>query len=245
MELLNTKTAALKWLYQDELHHLSSIDLLERDLVEIAYAGTNSLLLINSETMLIHCKDPAQWDELLTALLKRLDPDRWYILKAHEDWYLEELKDKTGFSEVSEVYNSIYPKDLALSSEVPPDVQIKPLTMADFSFVRKVYLTVDDDDYIRERIAEGMLGAWYKNELAGFMGTHSDSTMGLLEVLPQYRRLGIGKALEHEMMKKLRSQGRRTYGNIMKDNPMSYMIHEKMGALISQRPIYWLFRPDA
>ncbi len=243
-ELLNTKAKALDWLYQDEMHHLMSIDLLERDLVGIAYSGENSLLLTNTDTMLIHCQDPAQWAGLLTTLLDQLDPMSWYILKAHEDWYLAELIEKTGFSKVSEVYNSTYPENLALPGGIPQGVEIKLLTKADFSFVRQVYKTVDEDDYIRERIGEGMLGAWYHGQLAGFMGTHSDGTMGLLEVLPEYRQLGIGKALESEMIRKLRSQGRRTYGNIFKDNPLSLTIHKKMGVFISSDPIFWLFRPE-
>lgn len=243
-ELLNTKANALTWLYQNEMHHLMSIDLLERDLITIAYAGTNSLFLINSDTMLIHCQDPAQWEGLLNTLLTHLDPTHWYILKAHEEWYLAELVKETGFSKVSEVYNTTYPNHLALPGGIPQGVQIKLLTMADFSFVRQVYKTVDEDDYIRERIEEGMLGAWYQGNLAGFMGTHSDGTMGLLEVLPEYRRLGIGKALESELIRKLRTEGRRTYGNIFKDNPLSLAIHKKMGVLISSDPIYWLFRPE-
>lgn len=243
-ECLNTKQAALAWLYQAELHHLMSIDMLERDLLSIVYAGHDSLLLANDDTMMIHCKAEAEWPGLLKALLERIHPDGWYILKAHENWYLPELMEKSGFTRVHEVYNGIYPESRELWGSLPPGVEIRPLTMAQFPVVRQVYTTVNDDDYIRERIEEGMIGAWYQGELAGFMGTHEDGTMGLLEVLPQFRRLGIAKALESEMIRRLRAQGRRTYGNIFKDNALSLEVHLKMGTLLSEDPVYWLFRPE-
>lgn len=243
-ELLDTKEKALAWLYQAELNNLMSIDMLERDRLTISYAGTDSLLLTDSETRLIHCKNQAEWKELLPILLKGLDPAAWYILKAHEAWYLDELMTKTGFTEVSEVYNGIYRPELVLPDGLPDGLTIRPLSMTEFDFVRAVYRTVDDDAYIRDRIEEGMLGAWYKGRLAGFMGTHSDGSMGLLEVLPEYRRLGIGKALEFELIRKLRIEGRRTYGNIVKANELSLMIHQKIGSMISPEPVYWLFRPE-
>ena len=242
-ELLDSKEKALAWLYQEELHNLMSIDMLERDRLRITYAGTGSLLLEQPETMMIHCKVKEEWPELLAVLLKDLDPAGFCILKAHEAWYLDELMEKTGFTDLGRAYNGTFPPGLELAGQDPAGLEIRPLTMAEFPIVRKVYQTVDDDDYIRERIEAGMLGAWYQGELAGFMGTHEDGSMGLLEVLPPYRRLGISRALERKLIRTLREKGLRPYGNIFAENELSLAIHKKAGVLVSKEPVYWLFRP--
>ncbi|MFQ9917932.1 MAG: GNAT family N-acetyltransferase [Flavonifractor plautii] len=40
-----------------------------------------------------------------------------------------------------------------------------------------------------------MLGAFVDGTLAGFAGFHGEGSIGLLEVLPAYRRRGLGEAL--------------------------------------------------
>lgn len=244
MELLDTKEKALRWLYQDELLNLMSIDMLERDYVKIKYSGSQSLLLANRTNYMIHCKDQKEWPALLQKLLEIIATDCFIILRAHEKWYLDDLMLKSGFSDLEVYFNSIYPKNFSLDYKIPEDVTIRPLTMAEFPTVREVYLTVDSDDYIKERIAEGMLGAFVDQKLAGFIGTHEDGTVGLLEVLPQFRRKGIARALEAEMVKRLWELNRRAFGNIAQDNPLSRTVHEKIGLPISNEPVYWLFPPE-
>lgn len=240
----NTKQKALEWLYRDELLNLMSIDMLERDLLTIAWSGKDALLLEGPEDFLIHCLCKDEWPDLLEVLLTKLPRDRFIILRAHQEWFVEELSIKTGFTEVVPYFNSIYPNDFPLSSSLPPNVVIRPLTMGEFGFVRSVYQTVDDDQYIRERIDAGMLGAWYDGTLAGFIGTHQEGTVGLLEVLPEFRRRGIGRALEEAMLRRLREKGLRAYGNIAAGNELSRTVHEKIGIKIGDCPVYWLFSPD-
>ena len=48
-------------------------------------------------------------------------------------------------------------------------------------------------EHIRQAIGAGMLGAFVDGTLAGFAGFHGEGSIGLLEVLPAYRRRGLGK----------------------------------------------------
>ena len=244
MELLDTKEKALKWLYQDELLNLLSIDMLETGYIKIEFSGTQSLLLANESNYMIHCKNQDEWPSLIDKLLEIIATDHFVILRAHEKWYLEDLMEKSGFTDLEVYYNSIYPDSFPLDYKVPEGVTIRPLTMAEFSSVREIYLTVDSDEYITDRIKEGMLGAFVEEELAGFIGTHEDGSIGLLEVLPKFRRQGIGRALETQMVKLLWSLDRRAFGNIAQDNTLSRTVHEKIGLPISKEPVYWLFPPE-
>ena len=244
MELLDTKEKALQWLYQDEFLNLMSIDMLETDCVDIEFSGTQSLLLANDSNYMIHCKNEDEWPHLIEKLLEIIATDRFVILRAHEKWYLDDLMEKSGFTDLEVYFNSIYPDSLSLENQVPEDVTIRPLPMAEFSSVREIYLTVDSDEYITKRIQEGMLGAFANEELAGFIGTHENRAIGLLEVLPKFRRKGIGRALETQMVKRLWSLNRRAFGNIAQDNALSRTVHEKIGLPISKEPVYWLFPPE-
>ncbi|NLB23744.1 MAG: hypothetical protein GX833_10940, partial [Clostridium sp.] len=88
MELLDTKEKALKWLYQDELLNLLSIDMLETGYIKIEFSGIQSLLLANESNYMIHCKNQDEWPSLIDKLLEIIATDHFVILRAHEKWYL-------------------------------------------------------------------------------------------------------------------------------------------------------------
>ena len=63
------------------------------------------------------------------------------------------------------------------------------------------YHPEDDGRYLLDRLGRGlMLGAFVDDMLAGFIGVHSEGSMGLLEVFPAYRRRGLASALERGMI---------------------------------------------
>lgn len=242
MEKIDTKKKALKWLYQDELQNILSIDLLEQDVAEILHAGTNSLLLASDGMLLTHCPDPGEWDSLYRVLKDEIAKLVYWVVKAHDEWYVQELIALLTIEESHVYYNAIFPDDVPVPENSVEGLEIRPLTMNEFAQVRSLYKTVDDDEYITERIHSGtMLGAWLEGVLTGFIGTHGDGTMGLMEVDPAYRRRGIGRALEGALIGLLRSKQRRTFGNIAADNPTAREVHQKVGAIVAPHPVYWLF----
>lgn len=40
-----------------------------------------------------------------------------------------------------------------------------------------------------------MLGAFLRDRPAGFIGLHEEGSMGMPEVLPEFRRMGVARAL--------------------------------------------------
>lgn len=242
MEKLDTKKKALEWLYQDELHHLMTIDLLEQGRGDILTAGTESLVVASDGMLLVHCLERTEWDRLLRVLRAEIAQHEYWVIKAHDEWYLQELMDLLQVEKPRVFYNAIFPEDAAVPENLVEGLEIRPLTMKEFDYVRSLYKTVDDDEYISDRIQSGtMLGAWLGRELTGFIGTHDDGTMGLMEVDPAYRRRGIGRALEGALVSLLRSRKRRTFGNVDASNPTARDVHQKVGAIVDDRPVYWLF----
>lgn len=96
--------------------------------------------------------------------------------------------------------------------------------------------------YITERIAAGrMWGVFGDAALAGFIGVHSEGSMGMLEVLPDYRRRGYGMALERFLIAWQVSQGWTPFGHVVEGNEASIHLQQKAGLVRASLPAIWVF----
>ncbi|MDD4311433.1 MAG: GNAT family N-acetyltransferase, partial [Eubacteriales bacterium] len=102
------------------------------------------------------------------------------------------------------------------------------------------YHMVEDVRYIRERIEADMFGVFLNGEIAGFVGTHEERSMGLLKILPEYRRLGLAYALEARLINHLLSQGRVPFCQVAIVNNASIRLQQKLGLVLSDHVVYWL-----
>ena len=82
----------------------------------------------------------------------------------------------------------------------PPEVpacSIRPLKAEDTAEAARYYHLFDDPlPYLHGRAEAGALWGHFTAEgrLAGFLGIHSEGSMGMLEVVPEFRRRGIDPA---------------------------------------------------
>lgn len=98
-------------------------------------------------------------------------------------------------------------------------------------------------NYLRERIEKGwMFGAFFEEELAGFVGMHTEGSIGMLTVLPQYRGRKFGKALETYAINISLEHGFTPYGQVKEGNEVSMRLQESLGLCFSKTQIYWLER---
>ena len=97
-------------------------------------------------------------------------------------------------------------------------------------------------EHIRQAIGAGMLGAFVDGTLAGFAGFHGEGSIGLLEVLPAYRRRGLGEALLRGAVRLALERGQYAFGQVLIDNAPSLALQKKVGMTLSEQPLYWLFR---
>lgn len=63
---------------------------------------------------------------------------------------------------------------------------------------------------------------------------------GMLEVYVEYRRKGIGRALESFLINRHLSMGYTPYGNVVEGNGVSLALQEKMGLCVSKQLLYWV-----
>ena len=99
------------------------------------------------------------------------------------------------------------------------------------------------DEMAARLAAGGFTGAFLPGpqgrQLAGFIGQHPGGSMGMLAVLPQFRRMGLGAALEAHAIARLLRQGRVPFCHIFAGNRASLALQKKLG-LCLRRDLYWL-----
>lgn len=77
-------------------------------------------------------------------------------------------------------------------------------------------------------------------ELAGFIGMHNEGSLGMLEVLPPFRRQGVAAALEADAVNRLLQKGFTPYAHIIEGNGASIQLQEKLGLCFAREKVYWV-----
>ena len=120
---------------------------------------------------------------------------------------------------------------------------IRKLSEEDIPFLLKHYIEPGvNETYIRNAVERGMLGIFEEDQLAGFIGSHDEGSMGMLVILPQYRGKHYAEALETEMIRYLMDRGHFVYCQIETDNDASIHLQNKLGMVWDERIMYWVFK---
>jgi len=122
--------------------------------------------------------------------------------------------------------------------EIP--FEIVRLSEAAIPFLKENYKEVQSDGYIENRIFEGMFGVYDNNHLAGFIGKHDEGSIGLLHIMPEYRRMNLGIALAAFMVNRCLELGEFPFSQVTLGNDASLAMHKKLGFTISSEYLYWL-----
>ncbi|MGE4454191.1 MAG: N-acetyltransferase family protein [Sphaerochaeta sp.] len=211
------------------------------DLIEPLQEGIAEILIADEDGVLIRVQDATYASVLFKAsaaprfadvLCNCKDP-----ISVHEGVLVAALKER-GFSLDMECYQAVYTSKEPLTRD--PSITIRPLQERDIPLVIHHYAH-EEEAYIRQRYQAGvMIAAEIDGTLAGFMGRHTECAMGLLVVLPQYRRLHVGEALERAYIHKLLAQGTTPYCHVVVDNVASLSLQKKLGLKISPERVYWM-----
>ncbi len=95
--------------------------------------------------------------------------------------------------------------------------------------------------YILERIPTGtVVGAFLDGRLAGFVGTHDEGSIGMLTVVPEFRRRGFATYLEKLAIARALECGHIPFGQIARDNHASIALQKSLGMTISDELVCWM-----
>lgn len=125
--------------------------------------------------------------------------------------------------------------------DVPENVTLRSLTEEDVPFLCAHYHHPSATPrHMRERVAACMIGAFIGGKCAGFAGIHEEDAIGMLEVLPEYRRHGIAKALTAELIRFQLERGHIPYTQVRLGNNVSMHLQESLGFTAAENRVCWL-----
>lgn len=226
---------AADYLARQGLRCVDMLELLRRDSGAVRYAGPDGLLLWDKESgaWFLSARSEADLNRALALI-----PGEARLATCHEDWYLDAVERHLGLKGRA-FFQSVWTKKQL--PELPPfQGELRRLGPEWAERVAEAYCqTFGDVDYILGAIDRGMLGLFDGENLAGFIGVHDEGSLGMLEVLPPYRRRGYGLVLQLAIIRAALAEGRYAYGQVAEHNAASLALQQKAGMTVCPEKIYW------
>ncbi len=225
-------------LSQHPAAYVDFLTLLQRGSVDVVDACESGVLLRDciSGGYFLTAHDERTAEQLLSGIRDCI------FLSCHEDFYLSRASRACSLPLMMVCYTAVYERSTPLPA-LHFD-KIHTLTGAHVDFVMAHYDLAPDRSYIEQRIAAGELfGFWAEEgEPAGFIGLHDECSMGMLVVLPRFRRQKIGASLLSFLTNRQLALGATPYSQIKTDNIASLKLNEQLGFTIVDEPVYHLMR---
>lgn len=229
---MHNQQLAKAYLKKDTLLYMAMTETLCRNNAQIIYAGEDGIAMINKQSNDLHLA--IEDDQTLMRLLPQISLQHGIVLyNIHQQALLEGAG-----------YQSLLPP-AAVSAYLDDDITIPyikglqclRLQPEHLPALQEHYQLIDNTQYLQERLAAGMLGAFYRGQLAGFAGLHDDGSLGMLEVFPAFRRRGFGSALTCHLVHLELCRGHVPFGYCLLSNKASIAMQKKLGFSLSSSPI--------
>lgn len=228
--------AAMEYLRQEPLWHIDMLEALRRGRGEIVYFKGRTVLIQRNEQpdFYLLTSDSADAGE---AAFAGLPAPKWVV--ARGPGVAERMGERFRLGLSDYCSNVAYFRTERLAYDLP-GLAIRPLVPEEIPAFLEHY-DMEDEAGARERIAHGELfAAVLHGRLTGFMGLHSDGSMGMLEVFPEYRRLGVGRAIEKFFINFCLNKGWTPYGQVFLDNEKSFSLQQNLGMAVDRtRTLCW------
>lgn len=233
-----TEQEILAYLERDRTRCIDMIEAIRRGRAEVLYTAPDAVLLMTRGWLMLLACDTVEAG--ISALSHRDDAAEGIV--AHSEAARDAVKAVVPeFGRVNPCWQAYY---AGTEPRPVPDVcEIRPFRKEDIPFLMEHYDVVSEPEYFEERIEENELFAGYRDgKLCAFIGFHDDGSGGMLEVLPEFRRLGIGSALELFLHNEALRRGWTPYGQIFVGNEASKQLQRSLGLIVSDGEIYWMHK---
>lgn len=224
------------WVERDSFHYGYLLDFYRRG-ARVCWMEDRGLALRNDQFAITYTggEVPPDLPDLHGPGLVLTDSEalKTTLSAAHSDWL------------VLDTAQAVYQKPEPPDHEKRQNMAVRPLNLDDLRFVLEHYDNPGAyEAHIRERIEEGMIGGLVGGELAGFAGIHREGTMGLLEVLPAFRRRGLAETLEAALIAQQLRRGYLPYCHVRRGNTASERLQKKMGLRFDEESTFYWIGPE-
>lgn len=222
---------ALNWLSRDPALYVSMTEPIRRGMTQKIVTSEQGVAIILSDVTMVGAED------LSAALSLIKETGDFRQLTVAGGALAQEVSKALGLELTCLCRQCVYwGKEL-----LPVHEDIRPLDMTYFQEILDGYHLFHDPDYIRERIeARVFYGVFVEDTLAGFVGEHTEGSMGMLEIFPAYRRRGLGYALECFEINRCLTRGWVPFDQVVVGNENSMSLQRKVGMELSGDTVSWL-----
>lgn len=232
----------IEFLKKDKLSHIEMIELLKRGKGDILYFHKDGVLLRDRESgyFMASAQNEEGADKII-GTLKNMDVNCKYII-SHQEFLNQRICETFGFHILMQCKQAVYTRKevLPLKKTVTDRYTFRNLTLEDASGVLGTYV-YGDEKYIKERICKNaMFGLFDGETLCGFTGIHADGSLGMLEIFPEYRKMGLGTILETYIINHALRLGWTPFGQVEINNEASFALQNKLGLYLSKNCLWWL-----
>ena len=230
------EASAKAYLERNALHHMDMLEPIRRGSAEVLAANPRGVLLVEkaSRTHMLTVEAPEYAEEFLGQI------ENPYLMAVHQEVLAEDAARRFGLQPTMRCHQAAWLRP------APPPIpetpfRVETLDMGKCAEVHDLYSHEIGREYVEGRLAaREMFGAFREGELAGFIGLHEEGSMGMLEVLPAFRRMGVGTLLAAYLCGQLMERGLTPFSQFTVDNMASRRLHEAMGFSISTDLVFWL-----
>ncbi len=231
------KNLAEKLMKENKVLYVDMWECLQLDKGEILYDGEEGAVVWNKkDELLMMAAFRKEGAEKIFEYMPEYEKELQVIL--HQEFLVPLMEEKYRLTEIKICKRAAYNRKTPLP--VSKEIEIRQL---DISYTEEIlaHYHLGSGEYIKERLLNGcMFGAFVEGKMAGFIGTHIEGSIGMLEVYEEYRRRGIAESLESYIINTHLSKGLLPYGDIIVGNEPSFGLQRKLGLKITKENFYWV-----
>lgn len=229
--------AAFRFFEKNPLLYSALAEPLRRGTVRVEYAAEDGVVLrLPEEDTLLVAADPAERATEIVAPY----PECKTVCVAGKA-AAEVLRKAFGLEESTVCNQALYPRGEKLPLREGLDVRV--MTERDLPLMLEHYHLFTDEEYFKELIGRGVMHVLYEDGVpAGFIGMHTEGSMGLLEIFPAFQRRGLATELESFMINFNLERGWMPFCQIILGNDASLNLQKKLGLLLADDYVVWLHR---
>ncbi len=239
-----------KCMMRQKLLHIDMIELINRGRARIVYHDADEILLRDIVTgIYFHTRMSGVPQMEWKLPLKLAKDERIECIVLHQREMVPLMEKHFHLKEDMECLQGAYTRreKLPVRGLYGPDgrgengFSIRTLTEEFIPFVAEHYSEIGSPEYVTERILHGAVyGAFYDEKIVGFIANHGEGSIGMLYVLPEYRKRHVAMALETYCMNLAVERGEIPYGQIVLGNEASIRLQQKMGICFAKGTIVWM-----
>ncbi len=229
------KKRAIAYLIKNPLLHMGMIDPIRRDTADILYAETDGVLMKEqkSNAYMVSVDNFEKGKKLINSILE------CDLIVVHQKYMVDYVLNRFGLTKKLECVQAVYMNKNKL--DIKKELVIKQLKLNQIEVILEHYDKLSNNE-IQTLLKNGNLYGGYKNEtLIGIVGNHLEGSIGILEIFPQYRRLGYGAMLESYMVNQMIEKDLIPFAQIEIGNKKSLALQNKLGFSISKDRLVWIF----